>query len=124
MANSTLDPEDEGIDTIWSASLTMLHEMLHWSELTIEVARLEIDDLQITRPDDGRVTVAYRPFYSMHVKDWGAGKRPTNNADNYVFTVAECFYSFLCPQLPAWQDPPDPNRIWEPRVQSYKNFDG
>lgn len=108
------DPGDEEIGTIWSASLTALHEMLHWSELTIEVAQLEIEDLKLTRPDTGQITVAYRPFYSMHVKDWGVDKRPTRNVDNYVFTVAECFYSFLCPQLPAWKDPPDPVRVWTP----------
>lgn len=112
--NIKTDPGDEGVGTIWSTSLTALHEMLHWSELTVEVAQVEIEAMKITRPDTGQITVAYRSFYSMHMKDWSSNRRPTTNADNHVFTVAECFYSFLCPQLPAWEDPSDPVRIWAP----------
>jgi len=87
--------------------------MTHWAELTIEIAQLEIDDVTIRRPD-GQLTKAYESFYSMHVKDWEGGKKPTTNADCYVMTVAEIFYSHLCPQLGPWQDPPPTNKIWPP----------
>lgn len=89
---------------------------MHWSELTIEVAQLEIDDLVMTRQDTGQVTKAYEPFYSMHVKDWGAaqGLKPTRNVDNYVFMVAEIFYAAICVRNPAWIDPPPTDKIWSP----------
>lgn len=87
---------------------------MHWSELTVEVAQLEVDDLVLTRQDTGQVTKAYEPFYSMHIKDWGnpQGLKPTRNVDNYVFTVAEIFYSAICVQNPAWENPPATNKIW------------
>ncbi|KAK5943937.1 hypothetical protein PMZ80_003218 [Knufia obscura] len=111
------DPGDRSTGTIWSASLTTLHEMTHWAELTIETAQLEIDDVVIKRPD-GILTKAYESFYSMHVKDWEGARKPTTNADCYVMSVAEIFYSHLCPQLGPWQDPPPTDKIWPPTANA------
>ncbi|KAK5945288.1 hypothetical protein PMZ80_002492 [Knufia obscura] len=102
---------DEGFEEdlpIESAALTIVHELMHWEQVTQQLAGLKIVDVKHTRPDTHVVTGAYRAYYAMKTKDsaWKPTGGLLQNADNYAMMVAEIFYGSRCPQRLPWPDPP------------------
>lgn len=91
-----------------SGASIVLHELLHWSDITKPVVPNQIEDLILVRPDTGEERTAYRSFYGAKVKDpaWKAKQPPTENADTYVYMVLEMFYRYRYGKQP-WQDSPD-----------------
>lgn len=90
----------------FSAAETLLHELFHVSSLTLLAYSERIRDWKVNVPDIG-AQEAYGAFYAMHMKDWAMeGKKPLQNADNYVYTVWELYYKKRY-GLGDWQDPPE-----------------
>lgn len=112
LVDVSIDPgyADEADVPVWSSSLVVLHELLHWRQLTMGVVNRHIRDIELTRPaPDNRQTEALRAFFATKLKEgaFGAQVGPTYNDDNYVFTVAEIYYGKKCPEKLPWADPPD-----------------
>jgi len=89
----------------YSAAKTLLHELMHWFQITAMWYPTQIEDVVIRLPD-GQEGQAYGAYYAMHVKDWALdGKKPLDNVDNYVSLALEMYYQATY-QLPDFQDPP------------------
>lgn len=101
-------PEHRGM---WSSGSVLLHELLHWSDLSHAQIGMSIVDQVVTRPS-GRQTKAYGPYYS-----WLGNKNglfdPLSNDDNYVYFAQEVFWSGKCTGRAVWADPPDLGQIFD-----------
>lgn len=101
--------ENEDDIPVFSGSITFMHELLHWTEMTIAAGVPSIIDAEVTRVDNHARTVAYRAFYAMKMLDiaWLPSHPATQNADNFVFMVLEMYYGVQCPNVLPWNNPPD-----------------
>lgn len=61
-----------------SGPAILIHELLHWYNITNPVVEKQIGDTKLERPDGKGRPSAYRSFYAMKVKDpaWKAGEPP------------------------------------------------
>ncbi|KAK5945287.1 hypothetical protein PMZ80_002491 [Knufia obscura] len=114
MLGNVIDPgcQPQWQQVTWSATMKLLHELMHLDYIYQSVLPKQIDDIVITFPaPDGRKTQAQGAYCAMHVKDWSGGKSPTLNADSYVFTAKEIYYTEWKKQeniVPSdWVDSPD-----------------